>query len=97
MKINICGIPHKIKYCEDEFDGENTHYGQVDYGKAEIKISKNVSEEQQEEALCHEVLHAIFVHIGRNDLAEDETFVQSLANAVYQSFVPRVKKDDNNE
>lgn len=97
MKINICGIPHKIKYCEDEFDGVNTHYGQVDYGKAEIKISKNVSEEQQEEALCHEVLHAIFAHIGRNDLADNETFVQSLANAVYQSFVPRVKKDDNNE
>ena len=97
MKINICGIPHKIKYCEDEFDGGNTHYGQVDYGKAEIKISKNVSEEQQEEALCHEVIHAIFAHIGRNDLAENETLVQSLANAVYQSFEARVQEGGEKE
>ena len=91
MKVNICGIPHKVIYCKDEFDTD-THYGQIDYGKAVIKISEDISKEQQDEALCHEILHGILVHIGKGELSQDEGFVQCLANAICQSFL--VKLDD---
>lgn len=87
MKVNICGIPHNIVYVNDEFNID-THFGQIDYGKAVIKISKDVSKEQQDEALCHEMLHGILFHIGKEELSQDEGFVQSLSNAIYQSFVP---------
>ena len=37
-------------------------------------------------------MHGILVHIGRADLSEDETFVQSLGNAIFQSFKPIVEE-----
>lgn len=88
MTISICGIPHEVVYANDVFDND-THYGQIDYGKAAIKISKDVSKEQQDEALCHEILHGILVHIGKDELSQDESFVQCLSNALYQSFEPK--------
>ena len=94
MKISICGIPHEVVYANDVFDND-THYGQIDYGKAVIKISKDVSKEQQDEALCHEILHGILVHIGKDELSQDESFVQCLSNAIYQSFVPVFEREEN--
>ena len=91
MKVNICGIPHKVIYCKDEFNTD-THYGQIDYGKAVIKISEDISKEQQDEALCHEILHGILVHLGKTELSGDEEFVQCLSNAIYQSFVTRMEE-----
>ena len=96
MKISICGIPHEIVYANDVFNTD-THYGQIDYGKAVIKISKDVSKEQQGEALCHEILHGILVHIGKDELSQDESFVQCLSNAIYQSFEPKFMRGDSDD
>ena len=96
MKVNICGIPHKVIYCKDEFNTD-THFGQIDYGKAVIKISEDISKEQQEEALCHEVLHGILVHIGKGELSQDEEFVNVLSNAIYQSFIPNLEVEEESE
>lgn len=86
--VKICGIQHKIVRCEDSFN-MNTHFGQIDYGKCEIKLNKDLPEEAMEETLVHEILHGIFVHLGYNDEAQNEQFVQALANAVNQTFVLR--------
>lgn len=86
MKVNICGMPHKVIECPDLFDADGTHYGQIDYGKCEIRINDEISEDNFEETLCHEMLHGILVHIGRSDLSADEAFVQALANAIFQGF-----------
>ena len=96
MKVNICGIPHKVIYCKDEFDTD-THYGQIDYGKAVIKISEDISKEQQDEALCHEILHGILVHIGKGELSQDEEFVNVLSNAIYQRFIPNLEPEKESE
>lgn len=95
MRVNICGIPHEVIYVNDEFNTD-THFGQIDYGKAIIKISKDISKEQQDEALCHEILHGILVHIGKGELSQDEEFVNVLSNAIYQSFIPNLESDDDN-
>jgi hypothetical protein len=58
----------------------------VDFLKAEIRINKNMAEAVKEESLVHDIVHAVLVHIGRPDLTEDETFVQSFANAINQTF-----------
>ena len=94
MKVNICGIPHKVIYCKDEFNTD-THYGQIDYGKSVIKISEDISKEQQDETLCHEILHGILVHIGKAQLSQDVGFVTCLSNAIYQSF--EVRKEGGEE
>ena len=44
MIINICGIPHKVIECEDNFNVD-THFGQIDYKACEIRINKDMSPE----------------------------------------------------
>lgn len=89
MKINICGIEHKIIECEDKFDAD-THMGMIDYPKAEICINKNMAESVKTATICHEALHGMLTHIGREDLSYDEQLVTALGNAINQSFIPKV-------
>lgn len=89
MTINICGIPYTVIECDDSFNTDAKHFGQVDFLKAGIRINKDMAEAVKQEALVHEIVHAILVHIGRSDLSEDETFVQSFANAINQTFEVR--------
>ena len=85
MRVNICGVPHEVIECEDSFN-DCTHFGIIDYKDAVIKINKNTTKELKKETLCHEILHGLLVHIGREDLSDDEAFVQSLSNAIFQTF-----------
>lgn len=84
-KVNICGITHRVIKCEDNFDID-LHLGQINYPSATIKINCNACEEMQMQALFHEMLHGMLIQIGRNEESQDECFVQSLSNALYQSF-----------
>ena len=94
--ITICGIPYSIVLEKDNFDVD-LHFGQVDYKTCTIRINEDIAEELQFEALCHEMLHAILVHIGRSEMSQDEEFVQSLANAINQSFVLKIKGSKTND
>lgn len=91
--VKICGIPHKITLHEDSFDMD-THFGQINYGSCEIKLNKNLPKDAMEETLVHEILHGIFVHLGYNDEASNEQFVQALANAINQTFTLREEMSD---
>ena len=86
MIVNICSVPHVVLEKEDTFDVLAKSFGMIDYTKAEISINKNMPNALKQETLCHEMLHGMLVHIGRQDLSEDETFVQALGNAIYQGF-----------
>lgn len=85
MRVNICGIPHDVVECEDKFDMDY-HFGQIQYPKGEIRINKDLSDEIKNEAMCHEMVHGILVHLGYNDLSQDEQFVQAMGNAISQGF-----------
>ena len=95
MKVNICGIPHKIISAKDNFD--DVHFGQIDYKKCEITVNEDLSAAAREETICHEIIHGIFIHIGREDLSNDEQLVQSLANAINQSFDIRIMDEQEDE
>lgn len=90
MKVNICGIPHKVIECEDYFDVD-AHFGQINYKACEILVNKDMTPEAKEETICHEMIHGILVHLGYSEQSQDETFVQGLANAIYQGFEIRIK------
>lgn len=83
--INICGVPFTVKLCEDNFVSDS-HFGEITYTKAEIRINKDMPEEMQKQALVHEWLHGALVLLGFNDETGDEQLVQGLANAIYQTF-----------
>ena len=94
--IKICGVPYTITECDDKFNVD-THFGMVDYTGCDIRINKGLTKAGKRETLCHEILHAILIHIGRTDLSDDETFVQSLGNAIFQSFTPKVEERSSYE
>ncbi len=53
----------------------------------EIVVSpriKKMPESHLHHTLCHEVTHAVLDTIGREDLSQDEAFVDLLSNALYQ-------------
>ena len=86
MTVTICGIPYTVIDLDDNFSADAKHFGQADFLKARIILNKYLAEPVKQETLAHEIVHAILVHIGRPDLSEDETFVQSFANAINQTF-----------
>ena len=95
MKVNICGILHEIQEVVDPFDGLTN--GQIIYGECKIQINAKLPVQMRNEALCHEMLHGILMHLGYNNLTEDEHFVQCVGNAIYQSFIPIVTDDTQEE
>ena len=83
--VNICGIPHTVKYVDDLFNVD-LHLGQINYAKAEILVNKDMTPAMTKETICHEMVHGILVHIGCTELSNDETFIQAMGNAINQSF-----------
>ena len=83
--VNICGIPHTVNYVDDIFGG-NSNLGLIEYAKAQISINKNMTPHMIRESICHEIVHGILVHLGYNELSDDEHFVQAFGNALNQAF-----------
>jgi hypothetical protein len=90
--VNICGIQHKIKLCDDNFNTD-LHFGQIDYAKCEIRVNKDMPEAMQKQTLCHEMLHGMLILLGYNEQGQDEQFVQALSMAINQSF--KLKEADD--
>ena len=59
---------------------------EIDYKACEIRVNKDMSKEAKEETIIHEMVHGMLVHLGYTEQSDDETFVQALANAIYQGF-----------
>lgn len=93
MIVNICGVPHKIIECEDKFDTD-VHFAQIDYKACKIRVNKDMTDECKKEAICHEMIHGIFVHLGYNNYANDEQLVQALGNAIYQGFKIKAESEE---
>ena len=90
MKVKICGVLYKIIECEDKFDAD-THFGQINYKKCEIRINRDLEPQVLEESICHEIVHGMLVHLGYNNMSQDEQFVQALGNAIFQTFDARIE------
>ena len=86
-KINICGIPYKIKEVPviDEAD-EGIIQGKIIYSQSTIYIKKDLPKKLKKQVLYHEIIHGVLVALGYNEQSADEAFVQSLATALYKIF-----------
>lgn len=93
-EINICGVPHTINLCVDNFTVDS-HFGEIDYIKAEIRINKDMPESLQMQALCHEWLHGALVMLGFNEETQNEQFVQALSMAINQTFTLKQEASKN--
>ena len=91
MTVNICGIKYDVIECEDAFDVDK-HFGMIDYMQATIKVNKSMCDQIKREAIAHEMVHGILVHLGYNDQSQDEQFVQALGNAILQGFDIKIEQ-----
>jgi Zn-dependent peptidase ImmA (M78 family) len=83
QKVMVAGIPFEVIECHENFGSEAC--GEIEYRKQIIRINEDMAPEYKEQTLIHEIVHGILVSIGRNDLSDDEVFVQSLAAGIYTS------------
>lgn len=90
FRVNICGVPYKVYHKEDTFDAQVRTYGEIRYKESKINLATGMCPELENQTLIHEIVHGILFHIGRDDLCNDETFVQALAQGMMPSF--EVKK-----
>ena len=88
MTVKICGMEYEVVRVDDPFVSDTA--GQTNFRLLKIEISSTLCEQAWKETLCHEMVHAMLYHLGYSEQTEDEQFVQALANAIYQSFEPRV-------
>ena len=88
ITINICGIPHAIIPCADNFTMDS-HFAEINYTKAEIRVNQDMPETMQIQSIIHEWVHGALVMIGRNQESQDENLVQCLAMAINQTFTIR--------
>lgn len=91
--VNICGIPHQIIE-KDYLEGNGFLLGEIEYRSCTISMRKDQTPEMYRQTLIHEMVHGMLVMIGRNDLSEDETFVQTLALAISQTFDLKEEKEE---
>ena len=84
-KVTICGVPHTIDIVDDKF-GNNDLLGQIEYASAIIRLNSHMSDEMFTVTCIHEVVHGMLVHLGYNQLSDDEVFVSSLAYAIEGTF-----------
>lgn len=86
-KVIICGIPYEVITKEViDCEGEGKTLGHIDYANQKITLREDLPEETRKETLIHEMIHGILCHIGRDDL-NNEDFVQSMANALFNSSI----------
>lgn len=96
MTINILGMPFTVeeKECIDAPDAGVTQ-GLIIHSEGKILIRESLPKDLKRTVLIHEVVHGMLVLIGRNDLTEDESLVQTLAIAIDQTF--QLKGDTSDE
>lgn len=76
--IQILGKTYKIEYVDNKTIGGN--YGDCNTTKAYIRINKEITKQQQEDTLLHEVLHIISDELT---LEMNEGQVGRLATVLY--------------
>lgn len=96
--FDICSSEHTIKIV-DKLD--SSIYATINYPSCIITLAKTLSGEtinqsQIQVSFYHELAHSIFHNIGRNDLAEDETLVQMVGQAL-ASFINTAEFKDVKE
>jgi len=83
--FQLAARKYKVNYAKD--DSNNLGLSKSPLCEVTVQTifaGREVPEISQEQTLYHEVVHCILDEIGRNDLSDDETFVQSFAGMMHQ-------------
>jgi len=80
--LKIGGLIYDIHFRDRMTSGYRTG-GEIFYGDCCVEINNDMSKRYKEQTFIHEMCHAIMHQIGRDDLKDDEAFINQLANTLY--------------
>ena len=92
--VKICGIPYQIVDKECIESNKGRCLGQITYDECIIEMRKDQHPDYYKQTLVHEIVHGMLIMIGRNELSDDESFVQSLALAISQTFELKIEEGE---
>ena len=90
MKLRIGCSTYEFKKVKRTFDIE--HYGVVNPDLKKIVIYNSNNQEMNDQSVWHEVVHAILYEIQREDLSNNEDFVE-----IFSKHIHAFLKDNNLE
>ena len=96
-QIIICGFTYQVAWCDEIRDqNDNRLLGETSYDNHLIKIQNDMDEEQTQDVLHHEILHAIIVETGARNLFQregikdtnefEELFIRMISPALTQAL-----------
>lgn len=85
MKINICGLDYEV-VDSDKLLSDEKLWGEINHVSQKITLDTNVRHDRYMQTLYHEVVHGILHGLGYHELHDDEIFVTSFANMMYQAI-----------
>ena len=88
QKIEVLGSTIDIVWDNDYCERSNL-LGEADNNHNRILLKEKhenilIKDDALEETFIHELVHLVFRKIGRKDLYDDETLVESLSNTLHQ-------------
>lgn len=88
-KFSLGGLNYEVKITPELNNGED--YGEWDGAGCVITIAESarldhLSRERMEQVFCHELTHAILNFIGNEKLNDNEVFVDTFAQGLYQAI-----------
>ena len=82
--INVLGTVYTLNF----YDYETSYYGVTDFKNKTIEIFRDLSKEQKERTIIHELLHAYLFESGLEKYSSDELLLVWL-----DKFIPVITKD----
>ena len=82
--VRIGAIDYEVEFIEDLRDETGKLDGRIGYSKTKIQLDADMSAQATVQALLHEVIHAITMHMGKPKESRDESFIDAMAHGFYQ-------------
>ena len=94
MKIPKSFMLHGHKFTVefmDDLNDEHQLIGSINHSSTTIKLQRSckgykMEQSKIEDTFIHEMVHAMMVQIGRNDLNNDEVFITQFSSLLHQAI-----------
>jgi len=91
--VRIAGVEYSVKWKDVVTLGNTVCYATIDYGNAEIAMSKTaMSEEVANVSLWHEMCHVIIKNSGMDFEENEERVVEVFSQAINQILQDNIKR-----
>jgi Zn-dependent peptidase ImmA (M78 family) len=85
-KFKLMGAEYTVNLVGPKKWPDDEAVGLCNFLNQEISILSAVSEVQQQQTFCHELVHCILDKMGENDLNDNEQFVDLFGSLLHQAW-----------